>query len=198
MVGQNMQKELLELHSVNCHPRLYTGRQCFDFVCRLCIYQVTGCMHKPAKDESETSCVRKQKHIFEKLLYFGIWRRVHFIPSFLVNYFMRPSHSSGGKSPASHRGGPGSSPVHVIWDLWWTKCYWRQAFSEYFGFPCQFSFHRLLHTPHLSFEAGTTGQIVVEVPSGLSLTPSQETKKSNCFMTLSVSRSHSVHNRIIN
>jgi hypothetical protein len=24
----------------------------------------------------------------------------------------------------------------------------RQVFSEYFGFPCQFSFHRLLHTHH--------------------------------------------------
>jgi hypothetical protein len=23
-----------------------------------------------------------------------------------------------------------------------------QIFSEYFGFPCQFSFHRLLHTYH--------------------------------------------------
>jgi hypothetical protein len=54
-----------------------------------------------------------------------------------------------------------------------------QVFSEYFGFPCQFSFHRLLHTHHhLSSEAGTVGQTVVAVPNGLSLTPPQETKKS--------------------
>jgi hypothetical protein len=39
--------------------------------------------------------------------------------------------------------------------------------SEYFGFPCQFSFHRLLHTHHLSSRAGTTGQLVADVPSGL-------------------------------
>jgi hypothetical protein len=26
----------------------------------------------------------------------------------------------------------------------------EELFSEYFGFPCQFSFHRLLHTHHLS------------------------------------------------
>jgi hypothetical protein len=45
-----------------------------------------------------------------------------------------------------------------------------QVFSEYFGFPCQFSFHRLLHT-------GTIGQLVADVPSGLSLTPPQENKK---------------------
>jgi hypothetical protein len=49
-----------------------------------------------------------------------------------------------------------------------------QVFSEYFGFPCQFSFHRLLHTHHLSSEAGTIGQLVADVPSGLSLTPPQE------------------------
>jgi hypothetical protein len=25
---------------------------------------------------------------------------------------------------ASHRGGPGSIPGHVVWDLWWTKWRW--------------------------------------------------------------------------
>jgi hypothetical protein len=45
-----------------------------------------------------------------------------------------------------------------------------QVFSEHVGFPCQFSFHRLLHTLHLSLGAGTMGQIVADVPSGLSLT----------------------------
>jgi hypothetical protein len=54
-----------------------------------------------------------------------------------------------------------------------------QVFSEYFGFPCQFSFHRLLHTHHhLSSGAGTMGQILTDVPSGLSLTPPQ--KKTPC------------------
>jgi hypothetical protein len=43
-----------------------------------------------------------------------------------------------------------------------------QVFSEYFGFPCQISFHRLLHTHHLSSGAGTIGQTVADVPSGLS------------------------------
>jgi hypothetical protein len=47
--------------------------------------------------------------------------------------------------------------------------------SEYLGFPCQFSFYQLLHT-HLSSGAGTIGQIVADVPSGLSLTPPQEIK----------------------
>jgi hypothetical protein len=46
-----------------------------------------------------------------------------------------------------------------------------QVFSKYLGFPCQFSFHRLLHTHHLSSGPGTIGQLVVDVPSGLSLTP---------------------------
>jgi hypothetical protein len=52
-----------------------------------------------------------------------------------------------------------------------------QVFSEYFDFLCQFSFHQLLHTHHLSSGAGTIGQSVADVPSGLSLTPRQETKK---------------------
>jgi hypothetical protein len=34
-----------------------------------------------------------------------------------------------------------------------------QVFSEYFGFPCQSSFHQLLHSqPHLSSGACTIGQ----------------------------------------
>jgi hypothetical protein len=52
-----------------------------------------------------------------------------------------------------------------------------QVFSEYFDFTCQFSFHRLLHIHHhLSSGAGTIGQLVANAPSGLSLTPPQETK----------------------
>jgi hypothetical protein len=35
-----------------------------------------------------------------------------------------PCRSSGGQSPASHFGGPGSSTCQVMWDLWWTKRHW--------------------------------------------------------------------------
>jgi hypothetical protein len=61
-----------------------------------------------------------------------------------------------------------------MWDLWWTKV----ALGLIIYFPCQFSSHRFLHTHHhLSSEAGTIGQIVTEVPSGLSLThPKEHTK----------------------
>jgi hypothetical protein len=52
------------------------------------------------------------------------------------------------------------------------------GFSEYFGFPCKFSFHRLFHTHHLvSSGAATTGQFLMDVPSGLNLTPLKVTKK---------------------
>jgi hypothetical protein len=52
-----------------------------------------------------------------------------------------------------------------------------QIFSEYFGFPCQFLFHRLLYTHHhLSSGAGIISQLVADVPSGLRLTLQQETK----------------------
>jgi hypothetical protein len=53
-----------------------------------------------------------------------------------------------------------------------------QVFTEYFGFLCQFSFHRLLHI-HLSSGAGTIGQLVADVPSGLSLTHPKKLKKEN-------------------
>jgi hypothetical protein len=38
--------------------------------------------------------------------------------------------------------------------------HWGKFFSEYFRFPCQFIFHRLLHIHHLSSGAGTLGQLV--------------------------------------
>jgi hypothetical protein len=39
----------------------------------------------------------------------------------LIRY---PRHSSNCQSLASHRGGPGSIPGLVKWDLWWTKWRW--------------------------------------------------------------------------
>jgi hypothetical protein len=47
----------------------------------------------------------------------------------------------------------------------------EQVFSEYFGFPCQSSFHHLLHNhPHLSSGAVTIGQKWPQY-KGLSPTP---------------------------
>jgi hypothetical protein len=65
-----------------------------------------------------------------------------------------------------------------MWDLWWTKLHWDWFSPNTTVSPCQFSFHRLLYTHHhLSSGAGTIDQFVADVPSGLSLTPPQETKK---------------------
>jgi hypothetical protein len=59
-----------------------------------------------------------------------------------------------------------------MWDLCWTKWHWGLVFSEYFGFPCQSSFHQLLHNHHhLSHGAGTIYQLLANVPSKLSLIP---------------------------
>jgi hypothetical protein len=50
-------------------------------------------------------------------------------------------------------------------------------FSEYFGFPCKFPFRRLLHTNnYLPSGTGTRGQIVTDIPRGLSL--ALKTKKT--------------------
>jgi hypothetical protein len=40
------------------------------------------------------------------------------------NHSCRPRRSSGGLTLASHRGGPGSSPGQVMWDLLWAKWRW--------------------------------------------------------------------------
>jgi hypothetical protein len=47
-------------------------------------------------------------------------------------------------------------------------------FSECFGFPCQFSFRRLLHTHHLSSGAGTIGQLVADVNKWTESCPTPE------------------------
>jgi hypothetical protein len=66
-----------------------------------------------------------------------------------------------------------------MWDFVMDEVALGQIFSEYVGFPCRFSLHRLLHTHNLSSGGGKIGQIVADVPSGLivSLTPPKKIKK---------------------
>jgi hypothetical protein len=56
------------------------------------------------------------------------------LTSSYIYTFLKPCHSSGGHSPASHYGDPVSTPVQVIWDLWWTKWHWG-SFPWVFRFP---------------------------------------------------------------
>jgi hypothetical protein len=66
-----------------------------------------------------------------------------------------------------------------------------QVFSEYFGFS---SFHQLLHIHHhLSSGAGTIGQLVTDVPSGLSLTPLQEKKTKGPFRCKGITTEEETH-----
>jgi hypothetical protein len=68
---------------------------------------------------------------------------------------------------------PGSGQVGFVVD----KVTVGQVFSEYFGFPCQSSFHQLLHNhAHLSSGAGTIGQKWPQY-KGLSPTPTSIKKK---------------------
>jgi hypothetical protein len=68
------------------------------------------------------------------------------------------------------------------------------GFLRALRFPCQFSFHRLLHIHHLSSGDGTVGQLVAAVPSGLSLTPPQETKLKLNSRSISIA---AVNSRLI-
>jgi hypothetical protein len=90
---------------------------------------------------------------------------------------MRPFHSSGDKSLASHRGGPGSSPGQVS-EICSRQSGAGAGFLRVLGFLCQ-AFHRLLHTHHTpSSGVGTIDQTVADVPNGPSLTPAPKTKKA--------------------
>jgi hypothetical protein len=81
---------------------------------------------------------------------------------------------------------PGLEPRSVHVGFVADKVELGQVFSGYFGFPCEFSFHRLLHTHHLSSGAGTTGQTVADMPSGLSPRP----KKNNVYYSVRATFSH--------
>jgi hypothetical protein len=50
----------------------------------------------------------------------------------------RSFHSSGSRSPASHRGGPTSAPGRFTFYLWRTQRHCYRFFSEYFGVPRQY------------------------------------------------------------
>jgi hypothetical protein len=60
----------------------------------------------------------------------------------------------------------------LVWQVGFVvdKVKLRQVFSEYFGFPCQSSFHQNSPSSQ-SPGAGTIGHLVADVPSGPSSTP---------------------------
>jgi hypothetical protein len=90
----------------------------------------------------------------------------------LYLYFLEVRAEAGPcHTPAVRPRWPGFEPRSDNVGFVVNKMALRQVSSMHFGFPCQFSFHRLLHTHHLSSGAGTIGQLVADVPSGLSLTP---------------------------
>jgi hypothetical protein len=94
-----------------------------------------------------------------------------------VSSILRPCHSSGGLVAGYPPWPPGFEPMSCHVGFVVDKVALGQVFSEYFGFPCQFSFHRLLETHHVSSGVGTIGQLLTDVPSGLSLPSPQDAKK---------------------
>jgi hypothetical protein len=92
-------------------------------------------------------------------------------------------HISDSLSPISHLGCPGSSPCHVIWDLWLTKWHWGRFSPNTSVSPANSHSTNcstlIIYHPWLI----TIGQLMAEVPSGLSLTPHRETKKKSNLVT---------------
>jgi hypothetical protein len=65
-----------------------------------------------------------------------------------------------------------------MWDLWWTYWRWGRFSPSTSVSPTNSHTTNCFLTHHLSSEAGTIGQLVADVPSGLSFTPPHETKKN--------------------
>jgi hypothetical protein len=76
---------------------------------------------------------------------------------------------------ASHSGGPVSSPGQVMWDFWWQSGA-ELKFLRALRLPLPILIP--LTAPYSSIIRGWYNRpVLVEVPSGLSLTPPQKTKE---------------------
>jgi hypothetical protein len=64
-----------------------------------------------------------------------------------------------------------------MWDLWWEKWRWGRFSPSTSVSPANSHYTNCSIHHHTSTGAGAIGQLVADVPSGLSLTPPQETKK---------------------
>jgi hypothetical protein len=64
-----------------------------------------------------------------------LWKR----NNFRLGWTLRRGHISGSQSSTSQRGGPGSSPGQVMWDLWWTKRHWGRFSPSTSVFPTNYN-----------------------------------------------------------
>jgi hypothetical protein len=93
-------------------------------------------------------------------------------------WYAGPRHSSNGWSLATHRGGLGSSPGLVMWDLWWTKCRWGRFSPSTSVSPA--NFHPTSCSTITVITWGWYNRpIVAALPSGLSLSPLNNNNNNN-------------------
>jgi hypothetical protein len=91
-------------------------------------------------------------------------------------WLLWPYHSLGSKSLVSHYGSPGQ----VMFNLWWTKRHWGRFSPNTSVFPACHPTDSSTLIITIIREAGTVGQMVVDMPSRLSLTQPQDKKLSDC------------------
>jgi hypothetical protein len=78
---------------------------------------------------------------------------------YYLTWVTRPRHSSGGYSPASHRGGPGSNSGLVMWDFVMDKSGVGAGFLRELRLPLAIYIPSASpQSSSLSTEAGTIGQ----------------------------------------
>jgi hypothetical protein len=76
-----------------------------------------------------------------------------------------------------------SGPGQILWYLLWTKRHWGRFSPGTLVSPATYSIDCLTLSIILypSSEAGTTGKIVVDIPSRICLVPPQETKRNTYY-----------------
>jgi hypothetical protein len=82
----------------------------------------------------------------------------------VANIWSEPCHSSNTYAHGSHNSSPDFIPGHVTFMR--DEVATGQIFYKYFGFPCQFSFHQLLHihcsTYHMKLHCLNTDSTIKE------------------------------------
>jgi hypothetical protein len=86
-------------------------------------------------------------------------------------WHVRPCCNSSGYSLASQRGGPSSSPVLDMWELWWRKWNWGRFSPSTSVSPAKLHSTNCSTITIIYHQGWYNRPIVAALPSGLSPTP---------------------------
>jgi hypothetical protein len=113
--------------------------QKFSILLTQCVYTSCDC-HNAQTLCPYTALTDLASHCITKV--FSVRYELKLYTSFRSETLRRSCQGSGGQSPASQRGYPGSIPGQSLQNLWWTKWHWDRFFSGYFSLSLSVSLHQ--------------------------------------------------------